>query len=39
MAKKNHMAKKMYTSYTKFHAQLADWSPISDGAYHQIVAL
>ena len=33
------MAKEVYASFTKFQAQLAGWSRISKGAYHQCVAL
>jgi TRAP-type mannitol/chloroaromatic compound transport system substrate-binding protein len=33
------MAKRVYASFTKFQAQLAGWARISEGAYHQLVAL
>ena len=33
------MARKVHASFTKFQAQLAGWSRISEGAYHQFVAL
>ena len=33
------MAKKVYASFTRFQTQLAGWSRISEGAYHQFVAL
>jgi hypothetical protein len=33
------MAKKVYASFTKFQGQQAGWSRISEGAYHQLVAL
>ena len=38
-SEKSPMAKKVYASFTKFQAQLAGWSRISEGAYHQHVAL
>jgi TRAP-type mannitol/chloroaromatic compound transport system substrate-binding protein len=38
-SEKSPMAKKVYASFTKFQAQLAGWSRISEGAYHQSVAL
>jgi TRAP-type mannitol/chloroaromatic compound transport system substrate-binding protein len=38
-SEKSPMAKKVYASFTKFQAQLAGWSRISEGAYHQYVAL
>jgi TRAP-type mannitol/chloroaromatic compound transport system substrate-binding protein len=38
-SEKSPMAKKVYASFTKFQAQLAGWSRISEGAYHQFVAL
>ena len=38
-SEKSPMAKKVYASFTKFQAQLAGWSRISEGAYHQLVAL
>jgi TRAP-type mannitol/chloroaromatic compound transport system substrate-binding protein len=33
------MARKVHASFTKFQGQLAGWSRISEGAYHQFVAL
>jgi TRAP-type mannitol/chloroaromatic compound transport system substrate-binding protein len=36
---KTPMARKVHASFTKFQAQLAGWSRISEGAYHQFVAL
>ena len=33
------MAKKVYASFARFQTQLAGWSRISEGAYHQFVAL
>ncbi len=38
-SEKTLMAKKVHASFTKFQAQLAGWSRISEGAYHQLVAL
>jgi TRAP-type mannitol/chloroaromatic compound transport system substrate-binding protein len=38
-SEKTPMARKVYVSFTKFQAQLAGWSRISEGAYHQLVAL
>jgi TRAP-type mannitol/chloroaromatic compound transport system substrate-binding protein len=38
-SEKSPMAKRVHASYTKFQAQLAGWSRISEGAYHQVVAL
>jgi len=38
-SEKSPMAKRVYASFTKFQAQLAGWSRISEGAYHQFVAL
>jgi len=38
-SEKTPMAKKVHTSFTKFQAQLAGWARISEGAYHQLVAL
>jgi hypothetical protein len=29
----------VHASYSKFQAQLAGWARISEGAYHQLVAL
>jgi TRAP-type mannitol/chloroaromatic compound transport system substrate-binding protein len=36
---KSPLARKVHASYTKFQAQLAGWARISEGAYHQSVAL
>jgi TRAP-type mannitol/chloroaromatic compound transport system substrate-binding protein len=36
-SEKSPMAKKVHASFTKFQAQLAGWSRISEGAYHQFV--
>jgi TRAP-type mannitol/chloroaromatic compound transport system substrate-binding protein len=38
-SEKSAMAKKVYASFTKFQAQQAGWSRISEGAYHQFVAM
>ncbi len=38
-SEKTPMTRKVHGSYTKFQAQLAGWSRISEGAYHQLVAL
>ena len=38
-SEKSPMARKVHASYTKFQAQLAGWARISEGAYHQFVAL
>jgi TRAP-type mannitol/chloroaromatic compound transport system substrate-binding protein len=38
-SEKSPMARKVYASYTKFQAQHAGWSRISEGAYQQFVAL
>jgi TRAP-type mannitol/chloroaromatic compound transport system substrate-binding protein len=38
-SEKTPMARKVHASYTKFQAQLAGWARISEGAYHQLVAL
>jgi TRAP-type mannitol/chloroaromatic compound transport system substrate-binding protein len=38
-SEKTPMARKVHASFTKFQAQLAGWSRISEGAYHQFVAL
>ena len=37
-SEKSPMARKVYASFTRFQAQLAGWSRISEGAYHQFVA-
>ena len=38
-SEKSPMARRVHASFTKFQAQLAGWSRISEGAYHQFVAL
>jgi TRAP-type mannitol/chloroaromatic compound transport system substrate-binding protein len=38
-SEKTPMARKVHASFTKFQAQLAGWARISEGAYHQLVAL
>jgi TRAP-type mannitol/chloroaromatic compound transport system substrate-binding protein len=38
-SEKTTLARKVYASFTKFQAQLAGWARISEGAYHQSVAL
>ena len=38
-SEKTPMARKVYASFTQFQAQVAGWSRISEGAYHQFVAL
>jgi TRAP-type mannitol/chloroaromatic compound transport system substrate-binding protein len=38
-SEKSPMARKVYASFTKFQAQLSGWRSISEGAYHQFVAL
>jgi TRAP-type mannitol/chloroaromatic compound transport system substrate-binding protein len=38
-SEKSPMARRVYASFTKFQAQLAGWSRISEGAYHQFVTL
>jgi TRAP-type mannitol/chloroaromatic compound transport system substrate-binding protein len=38
-SEKTPMARKVYASFTRFQAQLTGWSRISEGAYHQSVAL
>ena len=38
-SEKTPMARKVHASFTKFQAQLTGWSRISEGAYHQFVAL
>jgi TRAP-type mannitol/chloroaromatic compound transport system substrate-binding protein len=37
-SEKTPMARKVHASFTKFQTQLAGWSRISEGAYHQFVA-
>jgi TRAP-type mannitol/chloroaromatic compound transport system substrate-binding protein len=36
---KSATAKKVHASFTRFQAQLSGWSRISEGAYHQFVAM
>jgi len=36
---KSPMAKKVYASFTKFQTQLSGWRQVSEGAFHQFVAL
>ena len=38
-ADKSPMAKKVYASFSRFQAQIAGWHGISEGAFHQHVAL
>jgi TRAP-type mannitol/chloroaromatic compound transport system substrate-binding protein len=38
-SEKSPMARKVHASFTRFQAQLAGWARISEGAYHQFVAL
>jgi TRAP-type mannitol/chloroaromatic compound transport system substrate-binding protein len=38
-SEKSPMARKVHASFTKFQAQLAGWSRLSEGAYHQFAAL
>ncbi|HXV10705.1 MAG TPA: ABC transporter substrate-binding protein [Burkholderiales bacterium] len=38
-ADKSPMAKKVYASFTQFQTRLGGWREISEGAYHQSVAL
>ena len=38
-SERSPMARKVHASFTKFQAQLAGWVRISEGAYHQLVAL
>jgi TRAP-type mannitol/chloroaromatic compound transport system substrate-binding protein len=38
-SEKSPMARKVHASFTKFQALLAGWARISEGAYHQLVAL
>jgi TRAP-type mannitol/chloroaromatic compound transport system substrate-binding protein len=38
-SEKSPMAQKVYASFTKFQAQLAGWSRLSEGAYYQLVAM
>jgi len=36
---KSPMARKVYASFTKFQTQLAGWRQVSEGAFHQFVAV
>jgi TRAP-type mannitol/chloroaromatic compound transport system substrate-binding protein len=38
-ADKSPMAKKVYASFTKFQSDLSPWREVSEGAFHQYVAL
>jgi TRAP-type mannitol/chloroaromatic compound transport system substrate-binding protein len=38
-SEKTPMARKVHASFTKFQTQLGGWTRISEGAYHQFVAL
>ena len=38
-SERSPMAKRVYASFTKFQAQVAGYSRMSEGAYHQFVAL
>jgi len=38
-SEKSPMAKKVYASFAKFQAQVSGWRQVSEGAYHQFVAL
>jgi TRAP-type mannitol/chloroaromatic compound transport system substrate-binding protein len=38
-SERSPMAKRVYASFTRFQAQLAGWARISEGAYHQLVAM
>jgi len=38
-SEKSPMAKKVYASFTKFQKELSGWRHVSEGAYHQFVAL
>jgi hypothetical protein len=33
------MAKKVYASFTRFQSQLGGWRRVSEGPYHQLVAV
>jgi TRAP-type mannitol/chloroaromatic compound transport system substrate-binding protein len=37
-SEKSPLARKVYTSYTKFQALVGPWDHVADGAYHQLVA-
>ena len=39
LAEKSPMAKKVYASFSRFQSQIAGWHAISEGAFHQHVAL
>jgi TRAP-type mannitol/chloroaromatic compound transport system substrate-binding protein len=38
-SEKTPMAKKVYASFTRFQTQLGPWRQVSEGAFHQLVAL
>ncbi len=38
-SEKSPMARKVYASFTKFQAQLGGWRRVSEGAYHELVAV
>jgi TRAP-type mannitol/chloroaromatic compound transport system substrate-binding protein len=38
-SEKSPMAKRVYASFTKFQRDLSGWRQVSEGAYHQFVAL
>ena len=38
-SEKSPMAKKVYTSFAKFQALVGPWDHVSEGAYHQFVAV
>jgi TRAP-type mannitol/chloroaromatic compound transport system substrate-binding protein len=37
-SERSPLARRVHTSFTRFQAQLAGWSRVSEGAYHQLVA-
>jgi TRAP-type mannitol/chloroaromatic compound transport system substrate-binding protein len=37
-SEKTPMARKVYASFTKFHALVSPWDRVAEGAYHQFVA-
>jgi TRAP-type mannitol/chloroaromatic compound transport system substrate-binding protein len=37
-SEKSPAAKKVYESYSKFQAYIADWGKISEGPYHDFIA-
>ena len=38
-SEKRPMAKRVYASFTKFQKELSGWRLISEGAFHQFVAM